>query len=94
MLQHKLLKKVIAVLEENNIDYMLTGSLVSSMQGEPRASHDVDIVVNITPSSVSSLMNAFPMPQYYLSENSIVEAIKQKTMFNLLESFTGDKIDF
>jgi hypothetical protein len=94
MLQPKLLKKVLAVLEENQIDYMITGSLVSSMQGEPRASHDVDIVINITSSSVPPLIKAFPSSQYYLSEKSIHEAIARKSMFNLLDTTEGDKIDF
>ncbi len=73
---------------------MITGSLVSSMQGEPRASHDVDIVVNINFSSISALTEAFPFPQYYLNEESIKGAIVNKTMFNLLDSNEGDKIDF
>jgi len=94
MLQPKLLKKVLAVLEKNHIDYMITGSLVSSMQGEPRASHNVDIVVNITTSSIQALINAFPSSQYYLSEKSIHEAIAHKSMFNLLDTNEGDKIDF
>ena len=94
MLQPKLLKRVLSVLEENRIDYMITGSLVSSMQGEPRASHDIDIVVNITPASAPALIKAFPSSQYYLSEKSINEAIERKSMFNLLDTTEGDKIDF
>ena len=56
MLQPKLLKKVLSLLDENHIDYMVTGSLVSSLQGEPRATHDVDILVNITTSAIPSLL--------------------------------------
>ena len=52
MLQPKLLKTVLSFLDENHIDYMVTGSLVSSIQGEPRATHDVDILVNITVSTI------------------------------------------
>ena len=94
MLQPKLLKKVLEVLQKNHIDYMITGSLVSSMQGEPRASHDIDIVINITSSSIPALINAFPASQYYLSEKSILDAIQNKSMFNLLDTTEGDKIDF
>ncbi|MBI5219273.1 MAG: hypothetical protein HY958_10125 [Bacteroidia bacterium] len=94
MLQPKLLKTVIDVLDKNSIDYMITGSLVSSLQGEPRATHDIDIVINIQVQSVSLLLNAFPAPDFYLSENSIREAIKQKSMFNLLDTTEGDKVDF
>jgi len=45
MPQPQLLEKVLAVLDGNAIDYMITGSIVSSLQGEPRSTHDVDIVV-------------------------------------------------
>ena len=44
MLQPKLLVKVLALLNENQIDYMITGSFVSSIQGEPRATHDADLL--------------------------------------------------
>jgi len=94
MFQLKLLRKALPVLEEHHIEYMLTGSIVSSMQGAPRATHDVDVVVQITKNSIPVLLNAFPPPQYYLSESSIRESIERKNMFNLIEGAEGDKIDF
>lgn len=48
MLQPELLKKVLVFLNDNHIDYMVTGSITSSLQGEPRTTHDVDIVIKIT----------------------------------------------
>lgn len=94
MLQPKLLKKVLGILDENNIDYMVTGSLVSSIQGEPRATHDIDILVNISISAIPILVTSFPPPVFYISDTAIEEAIIQKTMFNLLDTTEGDKIDF
>lgn len=94
MLQPKLLRYLLSVLNDVGIDYMVTGSIVSSLQGEPRATHDVDLVIQIPSSSVASLMKAFPPPDFYLSENSINEAIQRKTMFNLLDTKEGDKVDF
>ncbi len=94
MLQPKLLNHLLCVLNDNHIDYMVTGSIVSSLQGEPRATHDIDIVINIPKSSIPALIKAFPPPQYYLAENSVKEAIDHKSMFNLLDTNEGDKIDF
>lgn len=94
MLQPKLLKYLIKVLDESHIAYMVTGSLVSSLQGEPRATHDIDIVVQIPPASIPSLIKSFPPPDYYLSESSIMDALFHKTMFNLLDTREGDKVDF
>ncbi|HEY2725701.1 MAG TPA: hypothetical protein VGI61_00895, partial [Parafilimonas sp.] len=94
MSQPQLLEKVLTVLNNSDIDYMVTGSIVSSLQGEPRATHDVDIVVNIQPPSIAELINVFLPPRFYLSEESIREAIIHRTMFNLIDTTEGDKIDF
>ena len=94
MLQPELLNHLLRVLNDCHIDYMVTGSIVSSLQGEPRATHDVDIVVNIKEPSIPALIKAFPPDRYYLSVTSIKEAIEYKSMFNLLDTNEGDKIDF
>jgi hypothetical protein len=94
MFQPKLLKKVLTLLDENHIDYMITGSLASSMQGEPRATHDVDILVDITHSVIPFLVNTFTPPEYYISGSAIEDAILHKSMFNLLDTTEGDKVDF
>jgi hypothetical protein len=94
MSQSELLKKTVEVLEAANTPYMLTGSFASSMQGEPRLTHDIDLVVAITRSAVAPLMAAFPPPNYYLDELAIIEAIAQKSQFNLLDVQGGDKVDF
>ena len=94
MPQQELLKKVIEVLGDLEIDYMVTGSIVSSLQGEPRSTHDVDIVVAVNRPAAKDLTAAFPAPDYYLSEDSILEALNSQGMFNLIEVNSGDKIDF
>jgi hypothetical protein len=74
---------------------MATGSLVSSVHGEPRSSHDIDLVVQIAPTHAPVLAQHFPPPDFYLDENSIREAITAKDgMFNLLDNSGGDKVDF
>ena len=94
MPQPELLEKVITVLNNSNVDYMITGSIVSSLQGEPRSTHDVDIVINIQTDAIQNLINIFPAPRFYISKESIAEAIEYKTMFNLIDTTEGDKIDF
>lgn len=94
MPQQELLKKVIQVLANAGIEYMITGSMASSLQGEPRATHDIDLVVHLPKSAIHSLLNAFPEPDYYLDENSVIEAIDRGLMFNLIDTREGDKVDF
>jgi hypothetical protein len=94
MSQSKLLKKVIEALDNTQIEYMVTGSIVSSLQGQPRSTHDIDLVVALKTTAIDKLLAAFPAPQFYLNRDSIVEAIQAKDMFNLLEADSGDKVDF
>jgi len=94
MSQQELLKKVIQVLNQAGTQYMITGSVVSSLQGEPRSTHDIDMVIAIQKSVAKRLVEAFPPPDFYLDEDNILDAIKRQSMFNLIDVNTGDKVDF
>lgn len=73
---------------------MITGSIASSLQGEPRATHDIDLVVRIDHSQVKALAEAFPHPAFYVEESAVRDAVTERGMFNILEASEGDKIDF
>lgn len=94
MSQPQLLKTVVETLNVAGIDYMISGSVVSSLQGEPRATHDIDFVVAIENESAAKLLSALGPPDYYLDNTSVTRAIESKTMFNLIDVNTGDKADF
>ena len=94
MSQQELLKKLTQVLEGAGIEYMVSGSLASSLQGEPRSTHDIDVVVAVQRSTARALISAFPSPDYCLTEESILEAIQDRGMFNLIDVNSGDKVDF
>ena len=55
MLQPRLVIEVINILNKNNIEYMLTGSFVSSFQGEPRLTHDIDLIININQNEANKI---------------------------------------
>jgi hypothetical protein len=40
------------------------------------------------------LMAAFPEPQFYLDEEAIRSAVCATSMFNLIDTGEGDKVDF
>jgi len=73
---------------------MLTGSIASSLHGEPRSTHDLDALVVLDRTSVAQLLKAFPEPEYYLDENSVQEAVGNFGMFNLISLEEADKVDF
>src|ERR1051326_7691729 len=94
MSQQELLKQVVQALTAAGIEYMVTGSVASSLQGEPRASHGIDLVVAIALANIPKLIGAFPPPDFYLSEEAIRDALKHRSMFNLLRIADGVKVDF
>jgi hypothetical protein len=88
------LRRVIRALNDAGIEYMVTGSLASSLQGEPRSTHDIDLVVDMERSTVRKLTHAFPPPDFYMDESAMIEAIHKQDEFNLVDTTTGDKVDF
>ena len=94
MPQQELLNKVIRTLEQARIGYMVTGSMASSFHGEPRSTHDIDMVVAIKETDIHQLTKVFHPPRYYLDKESMIQAIGNKDMFNLMDTKEGDKVDF
>ena len=94
MSQQELLKRVVHTLDDAGIDYMITGSVASSLQGEPRSTHDLDLVVRISARDAAALLSAFRAPEYYLDRVSIESAIADRGMFNLMHVTEGEKVDF
>ena len=94
MSQQELVRTVVKVLEETSIAYFLTGSVASSYQGEPRASHDIDVVVRISGADVERIGDAFDDEDFYLDTETIREALRGGSMFNLIDLKGGEKVDF
>jgi len=94
MSQQELLKKVIKTLEKNIIPYMITGSIASSLQGEPRSTHDIDVVINITEGDIVKIVNAFRQLNFYIDEGAVLKAIEKKSTFNIIDVHEGNKVDF
>lgn len=94
MSQIGLLTEAIRALESSGINYLLSGSLASSLQGEPRATHDIDLVVEVDSRLVGVLAGAFGADPYFFDPRAARDALGRRGMFNLLDTTGGDKIDF
>jgi hypothetical protein len=92
--QADLLRHVLDVLESQDVNYALVGSYASAVYGEPRFTHDIDIVVHLTWDSASRLCAAFPAPEFYVSQAAAREAVAEHTQFNVIHPASGNKIDF
>jgi hypothetical protein len=63
------------------------------MQGEPRATHDIDIVVEISPNDIEAFLGGFAPDDYYYDIDNARAAASAKGMFNILSMRSGDKVD-
>lgn len=94
MAQQDLLVRTVRTLDQLGIEYLITGSIVTSLQGEPRSTHDIDVVVQVSVVDVPRLLEAFPRPRFYVEEGTIREAIRLFGTFNVIDTEEGDKVDF
>lgn len=53
-------------LERAGIPYALVGSVASSIYGEPRATNDLDVVIQIRPEDAEKLVAVFPETDFYV----------------------------
>ena len=92
--QADLLRHVLALLESQHLTYMLVGSYVSAIYGEPRFTHDIDIVVHLAGDSANRLCGAFPSPEFHVSQSASREAVVTRGQFNVIHPASGNKINF
>jgi hypothetical protein len=84
---------VIEVLEQLDIPYMVVGGFAAIFYGEPRLTIDVDIVLDIKWRHIGPFVAAFPIPDYYVSEEGIRDSLQRRYPFNVIQPTTGAKVD-
>jgi hypothetical protein len=83
-------------LETAGIQYMITGSVASSIYGEPRNTLDIDLVVLIRPDQIPLLPQLFPENDFYLPPSDVVAIESRRESrghFNIIHHDTGLKAD-
>jgi hypothetical protein len=84
---------VISVLDRLGIPYMVVGGFAAIFYGEPRLTIDVDIVADIQLGHIGPFAQAFPIPDYYVSEEGIRDSLIRSYPFNVIHPSTGAKVD-
>ena len=83
---------VLEALEELEADHYIGGSVASSHTGVARSTQDADLVADLR------IVHAIPLfaalqDRYYLSEDRMLSAIRQRKSFNLIHLDTAFKVD-
>ena len=91
--QRTFLDRLIAILDQLGIPYMVAGSLGSSFYGRPRATQDVDIVIAPSADQLDSLIGLLAERGYYVSLDAARDALRRRAMFNVIDVAAGWKAD-
>jgi hypothetical protein len=86
----------VAPLENAGIRYMITGSIASSIYGEPRNTLDIDLVVLIQSDQIPLLPRLFPEDDFYLPPADVIAIESRREAhghFNIIHHHTGLKAD-
>lgn len=72
---------------------MLAGSFASSLHGIPRATRDLDIVIDATPASLDRLLGILADQKVYVAPDAAREELRRGGQFNVVDQETAWKAD-
>lgn len=85
-------QEVVRIFEQLGAPCIVGGSVASSLHGIPRATQDVDIVVQIAQTQVSRLLVRLA-DRFYVDEGAVRDAIRRGSSFNIIHLDTMYKVD-
>lgn len=88
-----LLRTVMVALDGAAIPFMVVGSFASSAHGQPRTTHDLDIVIDPTVESLATFLAALDADRFYVDPDVALDALQRRSMFNAIEMSTAWKVD-
>ena len=84
--------EIVSLFEKNGINYMIIGSMASSLFGIPRSTQDVDFIVSLEDRQIGPLCRKLEGIFYY-SESMIRDAVNRSGAFNIIHLETMFKAD-
>jgi hypothetical protein len=88
------LRAITKLLEDAHIPYMIVGSFASMVHGEPRTTHDLDIVIDPSSQALERLLTSIDMDAFYVDPDVARDALRRRSMFNVIDMNSAWKIDF
>jgi len=86
--------RVVKALDDIGAPYMIVGAFGGTIFGITRATHDIDIIVDLRETDFEALSQKFPLPRYYAGPEMIKNSVEMGIMFNIIDSSEGYKADF
>ncbi len=92
--QNRAFGGVIDVLEALGIEYFIWGGVAVALYGEPRFTRDMDVVIRLPLGRVEQMARLLKEDGYYVSVESIRDAVAHHFYFNVIHLETNIKVDF
>ncbi len=92
----ELIGAFIVPLEKSGIPYFITGSIASIFYGEPRLTHDIDIIVHLSKTDLLRFSSFFPEEEFYCPPDEVIQIESKRRPyghFNLIHHASGFKAD-
>lgn len=86
------IRRIVPTFETLNIEYLIGGSVASSLNGVYRYTNDIDFVADVKADHVAALV-ADMEDEFYIDADSIREAIAMEASFNIIHLDTMIKAD-
>lgn len=97
MLEPDLIELFVGPLQSEGIRYFISGSVAAMLYGEPRVTHDIDLVVFLRAPDIEKLPKLYPAPEFYVPPSEVIAAEiarQQHGCFNVIHADTSLKADF
>lgn len=87
------LSLIVRALKDAEIPFMLTGSLAAAFYGAPRATQDVDLIIESQPANIRRFVHTLKAAGLYADLEAALTALRTGGQFNVIDSTTGWKAD-
>jgi hypothetical protein len=87
------LARLIEALNRARVPHMLAGSFASSLHGSPRATQDIDLIIDPTFESLERLLAVLGGDGAYLDPEVARDEFRRRGQFNVIDLKTGWKAD-
>jgi hypothetical protein len=89
----QILVYVARLLDDLKIPYLTGGSIASSIFGIPRATQDIDLVIDMPSAKTSGFVLAM-QKKFYIDLDTVMRAVQTRSSFNAIHLESVQKIDF
>ena len=87
------IRTVAAILERADVPYMLTGSLAAAYYATPRATQDLDVVIDAPEEGIERLVDGLLDSGFYVDRAAARNAWRTRSQFNAIDPDSGWKVD-